>query len=497
MHPNQSNSTRLARRAICLAALALAGAAASAQALRLSPGAEVLEGQPLEIRIEQLPPGATVTLVASRTQRSWGPWGRTQIYQSRAVFHADPSGRVDVTTQAPDSGTYSGVDLRGPFWSMTPLPAAMGAAAAAAGSGSAGSSASAPAGTAGTSAPASIDATTLPPGRVRLQVLADGKEVATQDVTLRRADADLVQRQPEDFPGARFAVPAGAGRKPAVILLGGSEGGAIAARNGTASMASLGYAVLGLPYYSPPVYGNDGKPGPGELPQLPRSFAEIDVAQLERAREWLARQPEVDASRIVVYGVSKGAEYALIAAARMPWIRGVVAVVPSDVVWEAWGPDVPEADKRSSFSYRGQPLPFVPYRDMPGELAGLMQGKPVILRRPQDNGRADHPDRVPAARIEVERFAGPMLLIGGTDDQIWDSAGMARNIAATRRAKGLPTELAVYEGAGHFITGTGWEPATQFNAGPFKSGGTPEKNARAAADAWLRTQAFLRKTLKD
>jgi dienelactone hydrolase len=218
------------------------------------------------------------------------------------------------------------------------------------------------------------------------------------------------------------------------------------------------------------------------------------VERLEQARAWLAAQPEVDARRIVLHGVSKGAEFALVAATKMPWIAGVVAVVPSDVVWEGWGSGVAPG-RRSSFAWRGQPLEFVPYVDFEAEFRGFGTGEPVLVRRPHDKGRAAHPDRVAAARIPVERFAGPVLLIGGHADQVWDSGAMAERIAAARRAAGLETVALVYRDAGHAIAGTGWSPTTQSNASPMKMGGTPAADARAQAEAFQQTLAFLRRTL--
>lgn len=36
-------------------------------------------------------------------------------------------------------------------------------------------------------------------------------------------------------------------------------------------------------------------------------------------------------------GASKGAEFALLAASHLDWIKAVVAITPSDVVWEGYG----------------------------------------------------------------------------------------------------------------------------------------------------------------
>ena len=71
--------------------------------------------------------------------------------------------------------------------------------------------------------------------------------------------------------------------------------------------------------------------------------------------------PGVDIDRFGLFGGSKGAEFALIAASRYPWIDSVVAYAPTDLVWEGWGLEVIEAEgTRSSFSFEGEALPFMP-----------------------------------------------------------------------------------------------------------------------------------------
>ena len=53
----------------------------------------------------------------------------------------------------------------------------------------------------------------------------------------------------------------------------------------------------------------------------------------------------------------------------------------------------------------------------------------------------------------------------------------------------------IYEGAGHGLNGTGWQPTTMHNAGPMKLGGSPAVDAAAQADAWQRSVAFLKQAL--
>lgn len=428
-----------------------------AQQINVQPSGEVLLGDPLQITVEGLPAGATVQLQAGRLVREFT--GGQRPYASTARFNAGADGRIDLATATPLSGSYVQADVRGLFWSMRPTPGATDG---------------------------------LAPNQVRLQASVGDKVVAERVIPFRTALPQVTTRPAPGLVGALFASLPGPAKRPALILLGGSDGGSRITQDAPV-FASRGYAALALPYYSPPGWGPNG-PVPPELPGLPPAFADIPVDRLQAAREWLAAQPEVDATRIGVVGTSKGAEFALIAATRMPWLRAVAAIVPTDVVWEGWGNGVP-AGQRSSFSFEGKPLPFVPYQDFEKEFAGFQTGADVRVRRPQDAGRAANPARVPAARIPVENYAGPMFLLGGHDDQMWDSGGMAEAIAATRAKAGRETVALVFRDAGHAIGGSGWTPTTQYNAGPMKMGGTPQADAAAQAQGWKGLLDFLQRHL--
>jgi dienelactone hydrolase len=443
----------IARQLACLACLLLAVATAGAQAITIKPGPDVLAGDPVSLHISGVAPGARVTV---RTERVVAEWGPPLLFRAHAVFVADAQGEITPDTQAPVAGSYSGADARGLFWSATPAGPA-------------------PAERPANEVRITAEIDGMTPLQARLRVLSTTPDVQTE-------------RTVDGLPGAVFATR-GNGKRPALILLGGSEGGSFITRY-AAQFAARGYAVLAVPYYSPPRFAPTGMLPP-ELPQLPAGFVDIPVERLERARAWLAQRPEVDATRIGVYGISKGAEFALLAASRMPWITAVVAVVPSDVVWEGWDNGAPKTGVYSSFAVDGKPLPFVPYEGFQEEMAGFATGREVRIRRPHDAGRARYAERVDAARIPVERIRAPVMVIGGGDDQVWDSGTMARNIAARRDAARLPTVALIYPDAGHALSGTGWMPTTSYNMGPMKIGGTPAANARAQAQAWEETLRFL------
>jgi len=428
---------------------------AAAQTFHIEPANPILVGEPLSIKVDGLPADRHVTLTAERTMDATNGGGAPVLYRSQAVFSA-PQGALDLATARPLSGTYNDADIRGLFWSMTPVDGG--------------------------------EVGGLQPLQVKLTATLDGRVLASATIEFIDALPAVKVEPVKEFPGAVFATLPGSARRPALIVLGGSEGGGSFARDRAPRFASRGFAVLGLPYYSP------GR-GEREIPELPAAFADIPVDRLNTAFGWLQHRAEVDASRVALLGGSKGAEFVLIAASKFKWITSVVAIVPSDVVWEGWGPGV-EPGTRSSFALNGKPLPFVPYLEFAPELDGFRTGREVRMRRFQDKGRAANPAAAVKARIEVEKFRGPLLVIGGHDDQVWASGMMAQNIAERRAAAGLETVALIFPEAGHAIAGSGWLPTTQYNVGLSKVGGTPQANAAAQARAFPETLAFLKRTLR-
>jgi dienelactone hydrolase len=426
----------------------------------IAPAAELLSGKDAQIELRGLAPGSVVEITAERPVPRYWPQPARELYRARASYRVADDGTLTLASAPPLAGSYTGADLRGLFWSMTL-----------------------------TDAPVAPD---WPDGRVQLVATQQGRTIAHAALTLRGSLPEVeLTTVGAEMPGAVLARLPGPARRPAIIVLGGSDGHDFTARRMAPRLASHGYAVLGLPYYAPDL---GGPPAP-HLAGLPTALVDIPVDRLDQARDWLRRAPGVDADRIAIWGWSKGAEYALLAATHLPWITAVVAITPTDVVWEGLGGPSQVPGTRSSFSWRGEPLPFVPYHDIAREFMAPSQGKRAALRRPHDEGRTNHPEAVARARIPVERFRGALLVAGGGDDQIWASGTMADNIARSRAAAGLATTRLVYPDAGHMLTGDGWAPTTMASTGGPVFGGTPAADARAQAAVWRETLAFLARAL--
>lgn len=317
-------------------------------------------------------------------------------------------------------------------------------------------------------------------------LLALATPATTTEAQTSPASVAIEEHEIEGFPHARIYRLPGKDARPVLVILPGAEGGDGAGKRFGPILARLGYAAVSLPYYSPN-WGSYGPPP--EFTDLPGSFIDIRVDQFGTLRAELSKMPGVDTGKIGIFAGSKGSEFALIAASRYPWIKAVVAYAPSDLVWEGWGLETVAAEgTRSSFSFDGKPLPFMPYR---GFVEGLQLGPTADLRAIHENGRADHPDREAAARIPVEAYHGKLMLVAGDEDHLWNSGRMARNIVATRKAAGLDTEALIYPEAGHDLGGASAEPRDD----P-RGGGTPGANAKARADAWPKVVAFLNDALK-
>lgn len=407
---------------------------------------EVRYGDPLHVVLDGLTPGERVIVDSS------GGAGR-----SRALFVVPEDGVVDLARDAPESGDWQGADGEA-FITMMHDP---------------------------------------PGGAIDLDLSVvvsrdddeDGEpdeELAQASVHRRYIDEELVV---EEVHSGRtlgaLALPPGDGPFPAVLVFGGSEGGTGTGVFSAMYLASLGYAALGVGYF-----GASGLP-PG-LTDVPLEILEEDLA-------FLTADPRIDPERVIVMGGSRGGELALLVGVHFPVVAGVIAQVPSGLVWGS-GSDATGA----AWTLEGAPLPYMPASDAQADVevddagAAHWRMRDMFLA---DMEAADAEARA-AATIPAEEIAGPVLFLSGDDDQLWPSCVLA-DVAVARRGRSDDVVLCHPE-AGHASVGVpGWSTVDSVESyhpaleGYLVLGGTAQGNGRALRANDTAVRAFLEAVLAD
>lgn len=234
-----------------------------------------------------------------------------------------------------------------------------------------------------------------------------------------------------EFDANYFA--SGSEGKYGVIVLTGSGGGKADYTAGR--IAAMGYDVLSLAYFD-----RDGS----EF--VPETLELIPLEYFEAPKRWLMERPNTRDDGVILYGLSKGAELALVLASFDEQYKAVVALAPSHVVWQGNPRDLSDImSSPSSWSRQGQGLSFVPYIS------------------PEERDRLGFTNRhaasltneaaVEAALIDVQDITGPILLLSGGADDIWPAARMADQICETVSSSGIPScSHITYEDGDHLLT---------------------------------------------
>jgi dienelactone hydrolase len=261
-----------------------------------------------------------------------------------------------------------------------------------------------------------------------------------------------------------------AGSNASVLVLAGSSGRIDAER--CRILARAGMTALSIRWFG----GPGQAPGICEIP-LERFVEAIDVLRAEAGQ------------RIGVLGVSKGAEAALLLAVRDPRVDAVVALSPTSVVWANLGPGLDGVTRpcRSSWTWNGEPVAFVPYDD--SWTAAEAAGEPKSYRAHYEQSRHTFADSARAAAIPIEQSEAQVVLVAGGDDQMWPSLAFARELAAQRTAAGRPVRLVTSAEAGHRPRLPGEGPAGHSDR--FRYGGTAQADAALGTAAWPHLVAAL------
>ena len=170
----------------------------------------------------------------------------------------------------------------------------------------------------------------------------------------------------------------------------------------------------------------------------------VTLEYAESAVKWLKAQGY---EKIAVDGISKGSEYALLAASTFDDITCVVARVPSYFVSEGMiGRSGPSGT--SCWSYRGEEKSYVPYKIRRFNVVKqfIAHGEFNILDYNTGKNVTDE------SVIPVERINGPVLLISTDADTVWPSAEQADHIEKYLQEHDFSYEVKSlkYENVSHF-----------------------------------------------
>jgi uncharacterized protein len=196
--------------------------------------------------------------------------------------------------------------------------------------------------------------------------------------------------------------------QPLMVGFGGGEGGNAWAserwKQKRDQFIKEGYAFLAVGYFG--------------TKNTPAYLDRISLNAIHDSILSVAKHPLIDASKIGVIGGSKGGELVLNLAARYNDIGTVIAIVPSHVSFPALTMSV----NTSSWEFDGKEVDYLyaPFKIIGPALKGdHLTAFTMML---------EDPDEVKSSTIEVENINGSILLLSATEDEMWPSTEMSKEI---------------------------------------------------------------------
>jgi len=242
----------------------------------------------------------------------------------------------------------------------------------------------------------------------------------------------------EGFHGIYHPAVKAFDQRKIVIVLGGSEGNENIPRNVGKMFAEQGISALGICYWN--------------VSGLPDNLIRVPLEPFEKAISWIKRQGY---TRIAMYGISKGAELALLCASLMPDITGVIALSPMHCIWSGTTGNKSMTSKKftmvSEFSWRGKDFPYMKAELKYGSaIWNLITQQQLNLAymytRPLENFDE-------ATAIKVENIQGDILFICALEDLMWPSRQSADYMVKRLEKNNWPhrVKTIVYDKASHIL----------------------------------------------
>lgn len=432
--------------------------------ISITPEPALLD-QPLKIIISNLAPNKKISVQTSLTDQNKKTW------QAAALFESNNQGMINLSTQAPISGSYKGINPMGLFWSMLPNQK-------------------------------NTPHYFIDKNGQTIVITVSSKnnpKIIAQKTIHRILLADTIERKSireNGIVGTLF-YPKNSKSLPGIVNIPGSGGGID--EESSALLAAHGYAVFALGYF-----GADG---------LPQTLENINLEYFQNALRWFKKQPQVNSNKIAILGESRGGELVLLIASLFPKeVNAVVAYVPSNVIFGG----IPYSN-RPAWKYHGKPItPFI---------GGLTNKDPDLLLNDDlmnatKNGKIpfhkntyddpydlsalfiainkQDPNHFKHSEIDVEKIQCPVLILAGEDDKLWPSAyysSLVMDRLNEKRSKITRFYLS-FPHTGHEFLFPDLPAANLPYYHPkakmwLSYGGTMEANAHASEKAWQTTIKFL------
>lgn len=388
--------------------------------------------------------------------------GQGVIWRSYAEFIANDDGIVDLSLQAPISGSYEGIDPMGLIWSQVPDVEG--------------------------ERETFLDSMLTP---IETTVTVKIGDQTLQGKLIQRLATDGVQRievRENGLVGTVY-LPATEGPHPAVMILNGSGGGINEPR--AALYASRGYIAFALAYF--------------KAPGLSDYISNTPLEYFKQGLDWLRATYQPLNNFVAINGQSRGGELVLLLASLFPEdVSAVVAYVPGAVVHSGQNAADPKVGREGpAWLYQGKPITHIWENNKTATWAPFDEGpaphrhEKAILTALQDE------EAVERARIRVEKIQAPIILLSATDDGAWPSSLYSQMVVDHLEKYDFKYDVRWVDtkDGGHAIVFP-YVPTTQIvHTHPVSgkistNGGKADANARSNESSWQEIQDFLSTAVK-
>lgn len=258
----------------------------------------------------------------------------------------------------------------------------------------------------------------------------------------------------------------------AIVLFGGSDGYFSLSCLIAEQFVMRGMTVLALAYWN--------------QPGLPDTYAAVPIEPVERAAMWLTGNGY---EKVGLWGISKGAELALLAGTKLTkYISCVIAVCPMHCCMQGIDAKKKRELPCSSWSYRGRELPYASVLTKKGRvLKDFLKYKEVHMRSCYEGTLTEAPR---AALLPVEEIRGPILFLSADHDAMWPAKEAADLMMKRLRKQGFAYSYRHfhYEYASHFLIPYKLKSVKMFAI----ERQYPQKCMESNLDSFEKTLAFLK-----